>query len=43
MNVPFWIIVGLQQKDGQDLQNLNNDAFCRLPVTTVQCFIGSEK
>ena len=27
MNVPIWIIVGFQQRDRQDSQNLNNDTF----------------
>ena len=42
-NVPIWIIIGLQQRDGQDNQNLNNDPFCRLPVVSAQCIIGTEK
>ena len=43
INVPLWIIVGLQQKDREDSQNLNNDTFCRVPVTCAQCIIGTEK
>ena len=43
MNVPIWIIVGFQQRDRQDSQNLNNDTFCRLPVVSTQCIIGTEK
>ena len=43
MNVPVWIIVGFQQQDRQDSQNLNNDTFCRLPVITAHCLIGTEK
>ena len=43
MNVPIWIVIGFQQKDRQDSQNLNNDTFCRLPVVSAQCFIGTEK
>ena len=27
MNVPIWIIIGFQQRDRQDSQNLNNDTF----------------
>ena len=27
MNVPIWIIIGIQQRDRQDSQNLNNDTF----------------
>ena len=36
MNVPQWIIIGFQQQDRQDSQNLNNDTFCRLPVVSAQ-------
>ena len=43
MNVPVWIIIGFQQQDRQDSQNLNNDTFCRLPVVSAQCVIGTEK
>ena len=43
MNVPIWIIIGFQQQDRQDSQNLNNDTFCRLPVVSAQCVIGTEK
>ena len=43
MNVPIWIIIGFQQQDRQDSQNLNNDSFCRLPVLSAQCVIGTEK
>ena len=43
MNVPIWIIIGFQQRDKQDSQNLNNDTFCRLPVISAQCIIGTEK
>ena len=42
MNVPIWIIIGFQQKDRQDSQNLKNDTFCRLPVISAQAFIGTE-
>ena len=42
-NVPIWIIVEFQQRDRQDSQNLNNDTFCRLPVVSAQCIIGTEK
>ena len=41
MNVPIWIIIGFQQQDKQDSQNLNNDTFCRLPVVSAQCIIGT--
>ena len=43
MNVPIWIIEGFQQQDRQNSQNLNNDAFFRLPVVSAQCSIGTEK
>ena len=43
VNVPLWIIVGFQQSNRQHDQNLNNDTFYRLPVTSAQCIIGSEK
>ena len=43
MNVPIWIIIGFQQQDRQDSQNLNNDTFCRLPVVSAQCSFGTEK
>ena len=43
MNVPIWVIIGFQQQDRQDSQNLNIDTFCRLPVISAQCIIGTEK
>ena len=43
MNVPIWIIVRFQQRDTQDSQDSNNDNVCRLPVTSDQCSIGTEK
>ena len=43
MNVPIWIIIGFQQQDKQDSKNLNKDTFCRLPVVSAQCVIGTEK
>ena len=43
MNVPIWIIIGFQQKDRQDCQNLISDTFCRLPIVSAQCNIGTEK
>ena len=42
MIVPLLIIVGFQQRDRQDSQNLKNNTFCRLPVTSAQCMIGNE-
>ena len=43
INVPIWIYVFFQQSDGQHDQNLNNDTFYRMPVTSAQCNIGTEK
>ena len=43
MNMPIWITIGFQQQDRQDSQNLNKDTFCRLPVVSAQCVIGTEK
>ena len=43
MNVPIWTIIGFQQQDRQDSQDLNKDTFCRLPVVSAQCVIGTEK
>ena len=43
INVRKWIIVGFQQRDRQDSQNLNNDTFYRLPVTSSNSVIGTEK
>ena len=34
VNVPIWIIVGFQQRERQDSQNLANDTFYRPPVTS---------
>ena len=42
-NVLVWITVGLQQRTLQDSQKLNDETFCRLPVTSCQCIIGTEK
>ena len=36
INVPIWIIIGFQQQDRQDSQNLNNHTFYRLPVVSAQ-------
>ena len=40
MNIPIWIVIRLQQRNRQDSQVLNNDSFCRLPVTSAQDFVG---
>ena len=39
-NVSIWIIIGFQQRDRQDSQNLNKDMFCRLPVVSAQAVVG---
>ena len=43
MNVPIWINIGFQQRDRQGSQNLNNHTFCRLPVTSAQNIISTQK
>ena len=43
MNGPVWIIIPFQQRNRQDSQILNKDTFRRLPVTSAQCIIGTEK
>ena len=43
MNVPILIVTRCQQRDRQDSQYLNNDTFCRLPVTSCQCKIDTER
>ena len=43
INVPVWIYVVFHQSDRQHDQNLNNDTFYRMPVTSCQCIIGTEK
>ena len=43
MNVPIWINVGFQQRDRQDSQNLAKDTFRRLPITSSQYNISTEK
>ena len=43
MKVPIWIFVGFQQRGRQDSQKLANDTFCRLPNTSAQCVISTEK
>ena len=37
------MIISLQQQDRQSSQDLNNGTFCRLPITSAQCFIVTEK
>ena len=43
INVPVRIFVVFQQSDRQYSQILNNDTFYRMPVTSIQCNIGTEK
>ena len=42
MKVPIYIIKAFQQQDRHDSQKFNNDNFCRLPVVSAQCIIGTE-
>ena len=43
INITIWMYVGFQQNDRQHDQNLNNDTFRRLPVTSAQCIIETER
>ena len=43
INIPLWIFTVFRQSDREHDQNLNNDTFCRLPVTSAQCSIGTER
>ena len=43
VDVPKWIIVSFLQRDRQDSHNLFNDNLYRLPVTSAQCIIATEK
>ena len=43
VNIPIWIVIGFQQRERQDSQNLNNDTFHRLSVTSAQCITSTEK
>ena len=43
VNIPIWIIIGFQQRERQDSQNMNNDTFYRPPVTSAQGIIAPEK
>ena len=42
-NVPIWIFVVFQQMHRQNDQNLNNDTFYKMPITSAQVVIGTEK
>ena len=39
INIPTWVFVAFQQNDRQHDQNLNNDTFVRLPVTSAQIVV----
>ena len=43
VNVPIWVSLASQQHDRQHDQTLNNDTFYRMPVSSCQCIIGTEK
>ena len=43
VNVPICVYVAFQQHNRQHGQNLDNDTFYRVPVTSAQCIIGTEK
>ena len=43
VSVLIWIFIDFQQEDRRHDQKLNNDTFYRLPVTSAQCVIGTEK
>ena len=40
---PIWAFSRFQQTDRQNIQILNNETFCRLPVTNAQFINGTEK
>ena len=43
INIPIWIFTVFRQSDREHDGNLNNDTFCRLPVTPAQVIIGTVK
>ena len=43
INIPIGIFVVFRQNDRENDQNLNDDTSCRLPVTSAQCSIGTER
>ena len=43
VNVPIWVFIAFQQQNRKPDQTLNNDTFYRMPVTSAQCIIGTEK
>ena len=42
-NIPLWIFTILRQNDRENDRNLINDSFCRLPVTSAHCIVGTER
>ena len=36
INATIWVNIGFKQRGREDSQILNNDTFCRLPVTSAQ-------
>ena len=43
INIPIRIVIGFQQIERQDSQNMKNGSFFRPPVTSAQCIIRTEK
>ena len=43
LNISIWIIIGFQQRERQDSQNMNNVTFYGPPVTSAQCIVRTEK
>ena len=43
ISIPVWIFIVFRQYDREHDQNINNDTFCGLPVTSAQCIIGTQK
>ena len=43
INVPIWTFVFFKQSNREHNQNLSNDTFCRLSVTSAQCIIGTDR
>ena len=43
INVPLWIFVFFKQSDREHDQKLNDDTFYRMPVTSAQCIVRTEK
>ena len=43
INIHLWIFTVFRQNDREQDQNMNNDTFCRLPVTSAQCNFGTER